>query len=169
MVPKIVKFGPVKVAGYLHKTSMSNNTIPDFWGEIMSDGRQKILHEQDFVEHHREYGICVMTNEDDMDYIVAVETKPGAQIPEKYMVFELAEGDYAVFNVPVYPMSEPSPNIGLTWGKAAKWLETGEYTTDGNANFELYFPDCACTNDKICDLCNSGNMHCDIYIKVNKK
>jgi predicted transcriptional regulator YdeE len=55
--PKIVKFGPVKVAGYLHKTSMSNNTIPAFWEEIMADGRQKNLHERDFVHRHSEYGI----------------------------------------------------------------------------------------------------------------
>jgi predicted transcriptional regulator YdeE len=110
-----------------------------------------------------------MTDNDNMDYIVAVETKPEAQIPEEYAVCELAPGDYAVFNVPIYPIGEPSPNIGLTWGAAQEWLETGEYSTDGTANFELYFPDCTCTDDKICDTCNSGNMHCDIYIKVNKK
>ena len=169
MEPKIVKFGPVKVAGYLHKTSHSNNTIPAFWGEIMADGRHKKLHEAGFEKCHSEYGICFMVDEDNMDYVVGIEAKEGAKVPEEFHICEIPEGEYAVFSVPTYSLEEPSADIQKTWGAAFEWLDKSEYAHNGVVSFELYFPGCKCGTDDECAVCNSGKMVCDIYISVDKK
>ena len=169
MEPKIVKFGPVRIAGYLHKTSHSNNTIPAFWGEIMADGRHKKLHEAGFEKCHSEYGISFMVNENDMDYVIGVEIKEGAQVPEEFYVCEIPEGEYAVFSVPFCSADDPSVDIQKTWGEVSEWLDTSEYTHNDAASFELYFPGCTCDTDTECTVCNSGKMVCDIYISVDKK
>ena len=169
MEVKIVNFGSVKVAGYLHKTSHSNNTIPAFWGEFMADGRHKRLHDADFVKSHSEFGVCFMINDDDMDYVIGLEVKPGAQVSQEFHVCEIPASDYAVFKVPPYSLNEPSVNIQKTWGQAFEWLATSEYHHNNKASFELYFPACTCGTDTDCAVCNSGEMHCDIYISVDKK
>jgi len=173
MQPKIVKFGPVKIAGYLHKTSMDNNTIPAFWGEIMSDGRHEKLHGADFAkqpaEHGAEYGVCFMLNDNDMDYVIGAEVKPGAQVSDDFYACEIPAGDYAVFSVEPYPLGQPSTNIQTAWGVAFDWLATSEYAVNNNPSFEIYFPGCTCGTDAECAACNSGNMICDIYIGVDKK
>ena len=167
MQPKFVQRSATKIAGYLHKTSMSNNTIPAFWQEIGTDGRYEKLRAQDFVAGHNDFGFCVMINDDDMNYYVAREVEKGRDVPNDFQVAVIPAGNYAVFTVPPFPMDEMSPNIADTWGAAYEWLMTSEYTTDGSSSFELYFPNCNCTEETTCEECATGNMTCDIYVKVD--
>jgi|GEM_PF-1026212 len=169
MNPKIVTFGPAKIAGYLHKTSMSNNTIPAFWDEIFSDGRLADLHQQDFAKDHNAYGVCFDSDGDSFSYIIGLEVKTNAQIPEKFHTHKIKQGEYAV--LPTMPSpggADFSQAIQKTWGKLCDWLgESTEYARSHGSDFELY--NCSCTVDVECEACKTGLMTCDVYVAVTKK
>jgi len=166
--PKIINYGPVNVAGYLHKTSMSNNTIPAFWGEISADGRHKKLHSGEWVAHHADYGICFMVDDDNMDYVIGLEVKAGAEVSPEFHKAVIPQCDYAVFSAGNTHDADFSQNIQKTWGEAFAWLETSEYKMcHCGVSFELYV--CECTDDAECDNCKEGKLPCDIYIAIEKK
>jgi len=169
MQPRFVQLDSIKIAGYLHKTSMSNNTIPAFWQEITSDGRHQKLYEAACTEGHNDYGFCVMTSEDDMDYYIGRKVVSGADVPNEFCTVTIPAGEYAVFTVPPFPMEQPTDGISETWGAAYDWLMSSDYSTDGSSSFELYFANCSCTEGTTCESCATGNMECDIYVKVDKK
>ena len=166
MYPKIVSFGPAKVAGYLHKTSMSNNTVPAFWQEIFSDGRHKKLHQQDFVKTHREYGVCFDSDGDTFSYVVGVEIKDGANVPSEFTACDLPKSEYAVFS------AQSMEAIPQAWKEAYDWLHSTESHTytKGSMDFELYETDCtSCTGNAECEACENNDIKCDVYIAVTKK
>ena len=173
MNPKIVTFGPVKVAGYLHKTSHSNNTLPAFWGEVSADGRHSKLHSQDFVKAHRDYGVCFNATGDEFDYLLGLEIKDGAKVPEEFHQYEIKQGEYAVLSAPPAPPDgNMAPSIQKLWGDLYNWLgETTEYAHAGGgaggADFELY--NCDCTDSVECESCKAGVMVVDVYVAVTKK
>jgi len=168
MNPKIVNFGPVKVAGYLHKTSHSNNTIPAFWGEIFSDGRHEKLHQQDFVKKHGDYGVCFDCDDDNMSYIIGLEVKDGAQIPEEFHQHEIKQGLYAVLSTPPLSGADFSKSIQKSWGDLYNWLEgNAEYANANGSEFELY--NCTCAEGVECEACKTGLMTCDVYVNVVRK
>ena len=169
MNPRFVNFGPVKVAGYFHRTSMSNNTCPNFWQEIMADGRHEDLHKQDWLKQHREFAVCFDGDGDAFSYVIGVEVKEGAIIPEEFHVCDLPQGEYAVFSTPPSSGEEFPEKIGIAWKAAYDWLQTSEIynPVKGGVDFELY--NCDCKDGEMCEPCKSGLMVCDVYIAVTKK
>ena len=155
MNPKIVTRDPVKIAGYLHKTSMEINTIPAFWQEIMADGRHEKLQSQPWVQSCADYGACFMLNDNEMEYLVGLEVKDGGDVSAEFTAREIDGGLYAVFAV---PPGDHCLDFAAGWQKAGQWIEeTQEYIhTVGGVDFELYKMD----DDK---------LTCDIYIAVAKK
>ena len=167
MEPKIVQRGATLVAGYVHKTTGGNNTIPAFWGEISADGRLKALHGQDFAASHADYGICFNMVGDDMDYLVGLEVKAGAAVPAGFETLELPCGEYAVFTVPPCGNEEFVPALMNVWQNSEKWLAAAGYARAEEAcDFELY--KCDCKEDVMCESCETGLMHVDICIRVEK-
>jgi len=171
--PKIVKLEATCVAGYLHKTTHSNNTIPAFWQEVFEDGRHEKLHKQDFAANHMDYGICFdeKGDADAMNYILGLAAKPGADIPVEFVQHNLAQGEYAVIaTAPTTPGgAEFAANIQALWPAVYEWLENhAEYAADHEgSSFELYR--CDCTDDTECQNCISGMMVCEVYVAVKHK
>ena len=162
MEAKIVKREPVKVAGYLHKCSHENNTVPAFWQEVLADGRHDNLHGQDFVKSHGDYGVCFMEG-NNFCYLLALEVKEGANVPAEFVQRDLRGGEYAVW--PVEAM-----NFEKAWDSLHEWIaKSTEYCgtpEDESDAFELY--KCECSDGVECEACKTGNM-CDVYIRVVKK
>ncbi|MCL2574419.1 MAG: GyrI-like domain-containing protein [Defluviitaleaceae bacterium] len=165
MNPKFVNFGPMKIAGYLHKTSMSNNTIPAFWQELFADGRHSKLHQQDWLKDHKEYGLCFDSVGDEFSYVVGVEVKNDADVSNEFHVCDLPKSEYAVF--PAKSIND----IPLTWKEAYEWLQSAEshFFAKGGIEFELYDLDCTCVGGIECENCKNDNVGCDIYVAVTKK
>ena len=161
MTPKIVNFEAVKVAGYLHKTSHKNNTVPAFWQELLADGRHTSLHESAWVADHCDYGVCFDADAEGFSYIVGLGIKSGETVPGDLATIDIPAGEYAVLTATV-------SKIGETYGALMQWFETnGEYSqADEGIDFELYR--CECKDDFVCDACKSGDMQCDIYFKVKR-
>ena len=162
--PKIVDFGPVKVAGLLHKTSHSNNTIPAFWQSVFEDGRHSNLHGQDWVASHGDFGICIeyAENPDAMDYLLGLAVKDGANVPDEFVQTDVAAGQYATLTSTV-------EEIGPTWGRFEAWLaKNGEYVADmSRHSFEYY--KCECVGDVQCEACATGTMICELYLAIKSK
>ncbi|MCL2396683.1 MAG: GyrI-like domain-containing protein [Defluviitaleaceae bacterium] len=171
MEPKIVNFGPVKVAGHLHKCTHGSNTIPAFWGEVLADGRHQKLHSQDFAECHNDFGICFGDADDDqtLNYILGLAVKPGAVVPEEYHQYDIGEGQYAVLATPPNAGEDFSKEIQRIWPTIYGWLENNaEYAADHEAScFELYR--CECKDGVECEACKTGQMVCEVYVAVKKK
>ena len=165
MNPKFVSFGPVKVAGYLHKTSHSNNTIPAFWQELFADGRHGKLHSADWMKDHKDYGVCFDSDGDGFSYVVGVEVKDGANVPDEFHICDLPKGEYAVFP------AESIEGIPQAWQNAHDWLESAESNayTKGSVDFELYDLDCTCKDGAVCQNCKNNTVKCDVYVAVTKK
>jgi len=161
MQPKIVNFDHVKVAGLLHKTSHSNNTIPAFWEAVFADGRHDNLHKQDWAASHNDFGVCLgdAANPDAMDYVLGLAVKDGCAVPDEFYQVELTSGQYAM-------LAAPMEEIGAAWGKIYAWLnENNEYEADhSGCAFELY--KCDCANGVECEACKTGTMVCEIYTAV---
>lgn len=162
MQPKIVNFEARKVAGYLHKCTHENNTIPAFWQEVFADGRHEKLHSQGFVKSHSDYGVCFDGSKaGEICYLLSLEVVEGKEIPAEFVQRDLNGGEYAV--MPVEGM-----DFGKAWGSLHEWIaKSDEYAgADTEDAFELY--KCECKDGVECEACKSGNM-CDVYIRVVKK
>ena len=160
MQAKIVNLESKKIAGYLHKCSHNNNTIPKFWQDVFADGRHTKLHGQDFVKSHGDYGVCYDEGEN-LCYLLGLEVKDGADVPGEFEQRDLSAGEYAVWPVKKMEFMD-------AWSSLTKWInESAEYNHAPSAeSFELY--KCECSNDVMCEACKSDNF-CDVYIKVVKK
>ena len=160
MQPKIVSFEAKKIAGYLHKCTHENNTVPAFWQEVFADGRHSKLHEQSFVKDHADYGICFGEG-NELCYLLGLEVAEGAEVPAEFVQRELNGGEYAAW--PAEGME-----FAKAWGSLHEWIaKSDEYAGAPTEDaFELY--KCECTDGVECEACKSGNM-CDVYIRIVKK
>ncbi|MCL2574991.1 MAG: GyrI-like domain-containing protein [Defluviitaleaceae bacterium] len=138
MEPRIAKLDKIECAGYLLKTSMTevgaNNPIPAFWGEIMADGRYQALRNIPRTPEagcFGDYGVCIMLNDDDMDYVIAMALEDGVDVPSDWHRCTIPAGDYAVFETTL-------PNLGNTWGYSIEWMEKNGYTIAHYVSFEYY-------------------------------
>lgn len=165
--PKFVTLPAVKLAGYALKTTTSDGenskAIPAFWSDYMSDGRMERLHAESFLKKHDEYGACFPEDPEtgEFEYVIGVEPKDGATIPDGYHVCELPPATYAVFSTPPSNPTNFVPAIQGTWNYIFnEWFPKSgyEYAPD-SADFELYDDRCMSDAGKICD----------IYIPVVKK
>nr|WP_319488914.1 AraC family transcriptional regulator [uncultured Caproiciproducens sp.] len=165
--PKFVTLPAVKLAGFVLKTTSSegknSKAIPAFWGDYMSDGRMEKLHGESFVKKHDEYGACFSedTETGEFEYVIGIEPKNGAAIPDQYHVCELPPATYAVFSTPPCTASTFISAIQGVWQYIFnEWFPKAGYEYAPNcADFELYNDRCMSESGKICD----------IYIPVIKK
>lgn len=165
--PKFVTQPAVKLVGFALKTNASNGensqAIPDFWQDYMHSGKMESLHAERFIHNHDEYGACFPEDPEtgEFDYVIGVEPKDGAAIPNNYHVCELPAANYAVFSTPPCNAENFVPTIQGTWNYIFnEWFpQSGyEYASNG-ADFEKYDNRCMTEVEKVCD----------IYIPVIKK
>lgn len=161
MEPKFVTRPAVKIAGYALKTKSeggeNNRSIPAFWAAYMNDGRVNRLHGESFVKEHAEYGACFPENLDtgEFDYVIGVEVKDGAVIPEGYHVCEIPAATYAVFSTPPSDAAGFSPAIQGTWQFLFnEWFPASGYEyAPGCVDYEYYDERCMTEKAKVCDIC----------------
>jgi len=167
MEPKFVTLPTVMLAGYAIKTSHVEGAnlqeIPAFWAAYTQDGRAKRLHQADFVKQHAEYGACFPEDPENglFTYMIGVESKDGAAIPEAFHTREIPAATYAVFSTPPCGMAEFSKTIQGTWQFIMNdWFPASGYEyAFGCVDFEYYDEKCA----------GNDNCVCDIYIPVVKR
>lgn len=165
--PKFVTHPAVKLAGFALKTTSidgkNNEAIPEFWKDYMTDGRMEKLHAEHFVKKHDEFGACFPEDPKtgEFEYVIGVEPREGAVIPDSYQVRELPGATYAVFSTPPSDATNFVNAIQGTWNYIFnEWFPKTEYEYAPNcADFELYDDTCMSETGKICA----------IYIPVVKK
>ncbi|MDQ7093725.1 AraC family transcriptional regulator [Desulfosporosinus sp. PR] len=158
--PKFVVLPALKLAGFVLKTTSAagenRKSIPAFWSAYISDGRMENLHAESFVQKHDEYGVCFPENQDsgEFEYVIAVEIKENAVVPEEYYVCELPPANYAVFSTPPCDAASfPSTIQGVWQYIFDEWLPKSgyEYAPDC-VDFELYDDRCMSDTGKVCDI-----------------
>ncbi|MDR2941749.1 MAG: GyrI-like domain-containing protein [Treponema sp.] len=166
MEPKMVKKTDVKLAGFVLKTNNNGENkkaIPKFWQEYISSGKMRKLHGETFIKNHAEYGVCFITNSEtgDMEYVIGIEVKDGANVPAGYHTCTIPEALYAVFSTPPSDTAAFTAAIQGTWNFIySEWFPKSGYEFDGmKCDYEFY--DERDTGEK-------GNV-CEIYIPVVKK
>ncbi|MDR2166615.1 MAG: effector binding domain-containing protein [Clostridiales bacterium] len=137
---KIEKRNSIKTAGYVFKTGMTevgseNNPIGDFWQSVF-DG-ERVGNLRNIQKRCGDYGICVMTGENDMDYIIAVEIADETQVDEGIPAFagmtvcEIPAGEYLVIETPLDKVVE-------AWAQSFQCLEGSGYEMSGEISYEYY-------------------------------
>lgn len=167
MEPKFVTLPAIKLAGYSLKTNTKDGVnlkeIPQFWTDYLTDGRVVRLQQSEFVKNRTEYGACFPENPEDgeFSYMIGVEVKEDAQIPEEFHTAELPPATYAAFSTPPANQAEFSKRIQGVWDYIMQeWFPSSGYEyAPGGVDFELYGEKCMGENDKVCE----------IYIPVVKK
>lgn len=167
MEPKFVTLPAVKLAGFALKTTMTENrdnqSIPSFWTAYMRDGRMEKLHAESFVKSHAEYGACFPEDPEtgEFEYVIGVEPKENAAVPDGYRVCELPPATYAVFSTPPCGGPDFVPTIRGVWDYIFnEWFPASGYEyAPGCVDFELYDERCMTETGKVCD----------IYLPVVKK
>ncbi|MCL2169965.1 MAG: effector binding domain-containing protein [Defluviitaleaceae bacterium] len=133
-MPKVVKIEPMKLAGILLETTMEEvsqtNPIPALWSEIFADGRYDDLSKLK-GRCKADYGVCIMHDDNRMDYIVAAALEEGASVPEKFHQCEIPGGEYLVVETSLEALRE-------AWVKINNWLDTNGYEIAHNTSFEFY-------------------------------
>ena len=151
---EIKQIKDLRIVGHLIQTTMtavmSNNPIPAFWGELISDGRYEKLMATP-SDCPCTYGACLMHTEEDMDYTVGVALPEGAAVPEGLHLVEMPAGEYMAVEVEL-------KNLHAGFGYANEWMEKEGYTWAHGGSFELY-PDTGM--DKPTDL--------HLYIPIMRK
>ena len=167
MEPKFVTLPAVRLAGYAIVTTNNdgeNSTeIPAFWTAYLKDGRMQRLHRADFIKKHDEYGACFPVDPENgkFTYVIGVEVKDGAEIPETFYACEIPSATYAMFSTPPCAKAEFSKNIQGTWQYIMdSWFPSSGYEyASGCVDFEYYGEKCMGETDNVCD----------IYIPVEKR
>lgn len=167
MGPKFVTLDAIKIAGYAITTvareGISTREIPQFWKDCIDDGRLKRLHGESFIKNHDEFGACFPEDHETgmFAYVIGIEVREGADVPEGYAVYELPCATYAVFSSPPVKKEAFSESIQGTWNYIYnEWFpDSGYEYADGCVDFELYGEKCMGDTDNVCD----------IYIPVKKR
>lgn len=154
------------VIGYFINTTNNegenNREIPAFWKRYMEEEKGKTLYDQ--AASTAEYGICGPSNLDtgEFQYIIGVEAKPDAVVPEGAGRFHYEEQTYAVFTTPRVPLEQFTDSIQATWGVIfSEWFPHSGYEHSGAADFEYYDERCWSDRNELVEM--------DIYIPVKKK
>ena len=158
--PRFVSLPAVRLAGFALKTTTvdgeNSTSIPDFWSAYMSDGRVNRLHSESFVKNHVEYGACFPEDPEtgEFEYVIGVEPKDGAAIPDGYHVCVLPPATYAVFSTPPSDAAGFVPGIQGVWDYIFnEWFPESGYEYAPNCvDFELYDDRCMSETGKVCDI-----------------
>lgn len=135
---RMVKREAFDVIGKSIQVSMengeNNRRIPAFWGECHADGTLAALAE---IGPGRELlGICSMPpGEELLTYLVAVESDPGAAVPEGYVTWTVPAAAWAVL-----PSVGPvTPAIQKVWARIySEWFPSTEYEHAEAPELEVY-------------------------------
>jgi AraC family transcriptional regulator len=160
MEPKFIKKETTKIAGFSIMTTMKDgkNTedIPRFWQNCMKDGLMQKLHKEAFVKAHDEYGLCIpgRPGSDDMEYMIGVEVKDDADIPEGYRTYTIPCADFAVFYTPPSDDKVFSHSIQKLWIDIfEQWLPGSGCKVDESVpSFELYNESCKAGSEMVCAI-----------------
>jgi AraC family transcriptional regulator len=154
------------VIGYSIRTrnadGQNNRDIPAFWQHYMQEKMGERLHGQGVS--NAEYGIC---DDFDMDsgefsYIIGVEARDGAEVPEGAISRHYPEQTYAVFTTPKVIPDRFVDSIQNTWTAIFnEWFPHSGYEHAAAAEFEYY--------DERCWRDRNELLEIDIYIPVKMK
>ena len=165
MEPKIENWEKTHIAGYiLHTTTeggRNRKEIPQFWKDILADGRYEQMHRLPGAVPDEEYGICINTTQGSgqLDYVIGVTVDDPDRVPDAFDQMTIEPCAYAVFAVPTVDRPAEVPKaIQGTWDYIYReWLPGSGYAyANGHPDFEWYGP-------------RDGGNHCDIYIPVIRK
>ncbi len=140
----------------------NNRDIPAFWQRYLQEKMGQPLYEQ--TTSTAEYGIC---DDFDMDsgefsYIIGVEAKEGAEVPEGATRRHYPEQTYAVFTTPKASHDKFTDSIQSTWVAIFnEWFPQSEYEHAAAAEFEYY--------DERCWQDRNELLEMDIYIPIQPK
>ncbi|MCU6712088.1 GyrI-like domain-containing protein [Paenibacillus sp. J5C_2022] len=166
MEARIITKPGFDVIGYAIRTRTvdgeNNRDIPAFWQRYAQEGMGKRLHDQ--AASNAEYGIC-----DDFDcqsnefsYIIGVEAKEDAIVPEGAIRRRYPERMYAVFTTPKAAPEQYVQSIQDTWAAIFRdWLPNSNYEHTAAPEFEYY-------DERSCSERNEL-LEMDIYIPVKAK
>jgi len=161
MEPKFVTKPAVKLAGHRIRTTdtagENNKAIPAFWQAYLHDGRMDRLHKETFLKNHAEYGACFPPDPatGEFDYVIGVEVKDGATVPEGYHVCTIPAATYAVFSTPPSDEAHLVQSIQGTWSYIFnEWFPNSGYEyAPGCADYELYDERKMAAANKAIDIC----------------
>ena len=149
MEPTFVTRGGINLVGYELKTreteGENSRDIPAFWDAYMTDGRAKYLRQAEFVKGCAEYGACfpVSLENGEFSYVIGLEIKDGAEIPQELHVCHLPPATYAVFSVPW--CEDFTQKIQGTWRYIMEeWFPASGYEYAPNCVDFEYYDDAGC-------------------------
>lgn len=146
---RIVKKAAFTVMGRKRKfnAETSYQKIPEFWGEHMNDGGNKIVRGM--------YGLCMDTDcSGDFDYFIADNYLPWNEVPEGYETVTLPAGIWAVFPCKLKTLQETNTKMWKEWLPNCK-----EYKLGGNYNIEMYGKP---------DVADPGESYTELWLPVEK-
>lgn len=154
------------VIGYSIRTrnadGQNNRDIPAFWQRYLQENMGKQLHGQ--AVSNVEFGIC---DDFDMDagefsYIIGVEAREGAEVPEGAISRHYPEQTYAVFTTPKVSPDRFVESIQSTWTAIfSEWFPQSGYEHAAAAEFEYY--------DERSWRDRNELLEMDIYIPIKPK
>jgi len=167
MKHRIVDKPAFEAAGWAFRTTTAGGEnmreIPRFWDRCLAEGRVRAL-----APLSGAFGILGLCADFDakmegFTYVIGVEAKPGAKLPEGTQKVKVPAAQYAVFEC-VGAMPDA---IQKGWGYAmGQWFPQSEWEQAQPVNFELYptFPDGDERGDPTSPKC-----YTEIWIPIRKK
>jgi AraC family transcriptional regulator len=160
MPPKLISLPVLKLAGFVCPTTSrfgeNFTAIPKFWHKYINDGMMDRLQNESFVKNRTQYGVCFPEDPQtgNFEYMIGLELKKGALIPEPYEVRALPPASYAVFSS--FPANEANffAEVYNTWAYIfGTWLPSSGMAINGEGlQFELYDERAMVEKGKICDV-----------------
>ncbi|MCL2854182.1 MAG: effector binding domain-containing protein [Defluviitaleaceae bacterium] len=148
---KIVKVEPMRFAGYPLKVRLGGeNPFPKFWEEVFADGRHERL-QQLKGRCKADYGICIMHDEVNMDYVIAAALEEDAIVPDGLFACEIPGGEYLMVETTI-------ATLGEAWNQITGWLDDNDYKIAHGTSFEFYD-----------ERMGQPEMKFDIYAPIVKK
>ncbi|GAA3400290.1 AraC family transcriptional regulator [Paenibacillus hodogayensis] len=154
------------VIGYSIRTrnadGQNSRDIPAFWQRYKQEKMGERLY--GLAVSNAEYGIC---SDFDMDsgefsYVIGVEAREGAEVPEGAIVRHYPEQTYVVFTTPKVKPEQFVESIQSTWNAVfSEWFPNSGYEHAAAAEFEYY--------DERCWPDRSELLEMDIYIPIKQK
>jgi AraC family transcriptional regulator len=163
---KIITKPAFQILGYELRTTnqegKNNRDIPEFWQRYLQQKWGEKLME--WAISTAEYGICDKFDmaTGDFSYIIGMEVRDLAEVPEGLILRQYPEATYAVFTTPKVPIAEFTQSIQSTWKAIFEvWFPHSGYEHAGAAEFELYDERCWTDRNELLEM--------DIYLPVKAK
>jgi len=167
MKHRIVNKPAFEAAGWAFRTTTvggeSMREVPKFWDRCLSEGKLKAL--DPFAGAFGVLGLCAEFDAkmEAFTYVIGVEAKQGAKLPEGTQKVKVPAAQYAVFEC----IGAMPDGIQNGWKEAmGAWLPKSEWEQALPVNFELYptFPKGDPRGDPTSPKC-----YTEIWIPIKKK